>query len=116
MAAENHWKVKHLASFLILELVQMTQRQNYVTAFTLQFLVISLLKVTKTTFFTVCVSPSPVHALPGVLNGRSPECPGLVKLRSVAQDPDHPQLPGVASIRTGQVQDGVINLRAIKIK
>ena len=41
MATEHHWKVKHFASFLILELVQVTQRQNHVTAFTLQFLVVS---------------------------------------------------------------------------
>ena len=42
MATENHGKVKHLASFLILELVQVTQWQNHVTALTLQLLVVSL--------------------------------------------------------------------------
>ena len=42
MATEHHGKVKHLASFLILELVQVTKRQNHVTALTLQLLVVSL--------------------------------------------------------------------------
>ena len=51
VTTENHREVEHLASFLILELIQMTQRQDHVTPLTPQLLVVSLVKVTsKTTF------------------------------------------------------------------
>ena len=111
VAAEHHGEVKHLASFLILELVQMTQRQDHVTALTPQLLVVSLVKsYNKDDILHLSLTNSPFHALPGVLDGRSSKGPWLVKLWSVAQHSHHPQLPRVTPVCTDQIQHGVINL------
>ena len=101
VTTEHHRKVKHLASFLILELIQMTQRQDHVTSLTLQLLVVSLVKShIKDDILRLSLTNSPVHTLPGILNGRASECPGLVKFRSVAQHSHHPQLPAVTPVST----------------